>query len=37
VAELREFAEDNGIEIADEDLKADIKAKVKAWQAENDN
>ena len=34
VAELREFAEDNGIEIAEGDLKADIKSKVKAWQEE---
>jgi hypothetical protein len=35
VAELREFAEDHGIELAEEDLKADIKAKIVAWQEEN--
>lgn len=32
VAELREFAEDHNIELAEEDLKADIKKKIKAWQ-----
>jgi len=37
VAELREFAEENNIELLEDDLKNDIKTKIKAWQDEQTN